>query len=232
VQLRKCSALLASSVFISLIGGACATTGGSSSVESTQVASATPLRNLRSCSNSTPNDIRCQDWNNIVVPASVCNAKGTVRLREGKSSVYSDAWPEYDSVEVVAGSEDDEPEVVYGDLDQDGHEEALLALWCTNGSGTASGQLGQGWVVFRLADRLRPVGEILPRTAGDGRPTYIGGVHPTSAGLIVTTEYWYGRHDMTCCPRGRARTTWQYKGGRVSHVATVITRQPPNEQPG
>lgn len=54
-----------------------------------------------------------------------------------------------------------------GDLGNDGVVEAVVPVWCTNGGGTASGQLGHGLVVFTMSHGRPAVTGIIATTEPD-----------------------------------------------------------------
>jgi hypothetical protein len=82
-------------------------------------------------------DLRGVDWENASVPAAICGGEGAIRLHEGVAIVSSRRWtddwqgPATTEVpgQVEVWSYGDE---VYGDIDGDGHDEAVVPLWwCT-----------------------------------------------------------------------------------------------------
>jgi hypothetical protein len=93
------------------------------------------------------------DWENASVPAAICGGEGAIRLHEGVALVssrrWTDDWRGNATTEVPGQVEvwsyGDE---VYGDIDGDGRDEAVVPLWCTNGGGTGGGQLGQGLAIM------------------------------------------------------------------------------------
>lgn len=96
----------------------------------------------RYCAGS--DDIHCTDWKSVQIPASVCGVDGTVHLSEGRASVKSSRWPEYELVDVRVFVEDEFGSLVsYGDIDGDDKPEAAVSTWCNNRGGTAGGQLAQ-----------------------------------------------------------------------------------------
>ena len=116
--------------------------------------------------------------------------------------------------------------MVYGDLDGDGSDEAALAVSCSNGGGTAAGALAYVQVIFRAGPRYPvAVGVITARQ----QPKH---VLPTlltvtfGRGRVQVREAFYGRGDGTCCPSGRARSTWTYRNGKLRFVSSRVTRRP------
>jgi hypothetical protein len=124
-------------------------------------------------------DLRGVDWENASVPAAICGGEGAIRLHEGVAIVSSRRWtddwqgPATTEVpgQVEVWSYGDE---VYGDIDGDGRDEAVVPLWCTNGGGTGGGQLGHGLAIMSgVAGKVSSLG--IARTAQDprGRPRAI-----------------------------------------------------------
>jgi len=166
-------------------------------------------------------DLRRVNWESASLPGRVCGVRHPIRLRRGKAFVASPRWPRLRRIEVAAGW----APVVYGDLDQDGHDEAALGVECSNGGGTAAGALAYAQVIFRPG-RTRPivVGVITPRHQGKGElPTLL--TVRFGDRRLVAREAFYGPHDGTCCPSGRALTTWAYRKGTLRFVESRITRR-------
>lgn len=178
--------------------------------------------------------IRTVDWNSTGVPASICGGAGFVTLHGGdglvSSALWPDAWQGGDPAVLpnqVAISVS--PVVEYGDVDGDGYEDAAVSIWCTNGGGTAAGQLTNGLALFSDA-----TGDLeLLGTISTSRPTtshvpYFSSTH-IARGSVTVTERWYGPVDGTCCPTGRARTVWTYNGqGFVMGETDIIAKPKPD----
>lgn len=169
------------------------------------------------------NGLRAIDWRSATLPGSACGATGPIRLRAGQAFVRSSAWPWWSVVEV------DLRPAAYGDLDGDGRDEAAVGVVCSNGGGTASGQLGFATVVFRARDReLRVVGVVRPRQPLDpeaGHVPLLGRVEIRRR-RVVAEELWYGPRDGTCCPSGRATTIWTYARGSLPASRTIVVVRP------
>jgi hypothetical protein len=130
-------------------------------------------------------------------------------------------WP---AVDVVTGWDP----VRYGDLDADGRDEAVLNVSCSNGGGTAAGQLAFASVVFAARGRwLRSIGIITPRQPLDGEAIHVPIVRTEIRGpKLIGYEAWYGPKDGTCCASGRATTVWTYQNGALHAGRTTIERRP------
>lgn len=162
-------------------------------------------------------------WKDAAVPGSVCGSlQPIVQLHEGQGFAISHRWPPLSIVEFVGGSDP----VVYGDLDGDGRDEAAVGVYCSNGGGTADGVLADARVIYTAAARAPSVlGVIRPRAQSHGRPALIQ-VTQIERGTIKVLETLYGSNDSTCCPTGRAVTTWALRNGKLVPRATTITKAP------
>jgi hypothetical protein len=153
-----------------------------------------------SATTTPPTDFRSTSWNSAVLPGSVCKAPGEIRLHSGQASVLSSR--------LVSGTGHvyaSLATVAYGTLSRNMPEVAAVNVWCTNGAGTAGDVLATHVPYFFTSP---------------------GGIE-FSPGRIVVRELWYGPGgDATCCPSGRATSTWSYLNGKIVHLGTVVTKQP------
>lgn len=158
-------------------------------------------------------DLRSFDWDNASVDTSFCGGQGSETLEGGKGFVYTTEFPPHWIVDISLA----EP-IVYGDLTGDQRDEALVPLWCTNGGGTAAGQLAYGIEVFTSADGdVEYLGTIEPEPPQSPQHTsYIDDAKTTvEKGRVVVEEVFYEPKDSTCCPTGRRTSTWMVQDGRV-----------------
>jgi hypothetical protein len=163
------------------------------------------------------------DWSKVALPGGVCGSSRPIRPHDHYIRADVDL-PWWNPV-VVSWS----ATPVYGDLDGDGRDEAALNGNCANGGGTASGQLAFFGVVFKAVGRsLRVVGIVTPRQPLTLDMTHValGSVRSMGGGEVVVSEYRYGPYDGTCCPSGRAATTWIYSHGRLRQPRSEIRRRP------
>ena len=117
----------------------------------------------------------------------------------------------------------------FGDVEEPGVSDAAVPLECDNNAGTADGELLYSLAVFSgRTGRPQLLGSITPRVQHGHEPaTLIGG---TRRGVgwqrneLVIKEFFYGPHDGTCCPSGRAESAWILSGGRLRPGHTTITR--------
>jgi hypothetical protein len=117
---------------------------------------------------------------------------------------------------------------VFGDLTGDGHDEAALDVDCTNGGGTAGGQLAFSEVVFQaVGTLLRVVGVRTPRQPLEPESHVpLSHVVAIERGKVVVSEAWYGPNDGDCCASGRARTIWTFSAGKLRPTRTTVLRKP------
>jgi hypothetical protein len=172
---------------------------------------------------SRPPGIRAMGWNEVQVPALACWASKPIRLHDGAAVARTARWSAYLPDHQVTVYREDH--VAYGDLDGDGLDEAALGIVCTNGGGTAGGQLAVAQVIFRLVSgSLHAVGIVRPRVrAGVAYHVPLVSVQILLR-RVVATEYFYGPRDGDCCASGLARTIWRYVNGSLLPGPTVVTR--------
>jgi hypothetical protein len=123
----------------------------------------------------------------------------------------------------------------YGDLDGDGTtDEAAVGVVCSNGGGTAAGQLGFFYVIVGARENvLRLMGVVTPRQPLDpdaGHVPLLGSVE-ILRGRLLAQEAWYGPSDGTCCPSGRAATIWTYASGKLRPSRTIVVLRPSRQLP-
>jgi hypothetical protein len=185
---------------------------------------------LASASSASP--LKTVDWPNALVPASVCGGYGSVRLHNSYGLVSSSRWPDAWNSNEPAVMADQVQVAFHGPVRYgtvaDGRAEAFVPIWCTNGGGTAGGQLGQSLVVFHGAPAgLAVTGIITPSQANDHTMAYFdNSATRMEAGRITLEELFYGPDDSTCCPTGRAEDVWAVEGANLVPIVSHVTRQP------
>jgi hypothetical protein len=179
------------------------------------------------------NPLKFVDWANAAVPASVCGGQGSVRLHHSYGLVSSPRWPDAwnsnesavmaDQVQVAFSGP-----VRYGTVMADGRPEAFVPIWCTNGGGTADGQLGQGLVVYHeTRDGPAVTGIIATSPSTNQRMAYFNNdATRLERGRVTLDELFYGPDDSPCCPTGRAQGTWAVDNGTLAQRASRVTREP------
>jgi hypothetical protein len=187
--------------------------------------------------------IRTVDWSNIAVPGRTCLAAGDIQLRDGEALIRHDERGHpvlHDENRNLVGSEGDGVryvhltlgDVFYGDLEGSGGDVAAVRLSCDNNGGMAAGRLLHSIVVFRERAGTPVVLAVLsPRhQPEDAMPTGLI-VRTISPGRMVVEEGFYGPWDLTCCPTGRAITTWVLSAGKLVPGTTRVTVSPPTDPP-
>jgi hypothetical protein len=180
-------------------------------------------------------DIHAVHWQKATLPGAACRATKPIRLspigpqnRYGEASIRSvdDPWwlPLRVAIGVTSGGG-----VAFGDLDGDGRDEAVIGVECSNGGGTAGGQLRFSAVVVGVSGGdLRLLGIITTRQPLGGFGVHVPLVSVRSRdiqnGQVTAREAWYGPHDGTAGPSGRASTTWVYSNGRMVPRRTTVLR--------
>jgi hypothetical protein len=179
--------------------------------------------------------LRKVDWANVTLPGAVCAVKHPIHLhrrtaflreiprRWAQPLSYQREQRLRHGVRVDAAWE----QVSYGRLGAGGPDAAGLAVSCSNGGGTADGVLAYAWVVFTGRERnLDVAGIVTPQGPQPPHelPTLVKIVF--THGGITAREYWYGHRDGTCCPSGRATTTWTYVAGRLRPRRALVTKRP------
>ena len=121
-----------------------------------------------------------------------------------------------------------EKPVRYGTVMADGRPEAFVPIWCTNGGGTAGGQLGQGLIVYHQTRHgLAVTGIITTSQSNDQTMAYFNNeATRIDRGRVTLEEFFYGPDDSTCCPTGRAEDVWIVEGGTLVQSESHVTRQP------
>lgn len=170
-----------------------------------------------------PQDVNLHrvDWANATLPGSVCGSSRPIRVHARRAVIRSARWPKA-AVHVNAGL----APVVYGDVDQDGVDEAALYVDCNDGSGTAAGVFAYAQIIF-TAGRRGPVavGVITPRQQRPRVPATLIRV-TIRPWQVIARESWYGPRDRTCCPTGRSTTVWTYALGLLIPGTTTVTSRP------
>jgi hypothetical protein len=196
----------------------CALAGGFGGSWTPEPAPAAPTKvtyEIHATVSSDSIDLHRVAWGNVTLPGRACGVRAPVRLRDGKATVDP-------HLEVNAGWH----RVVYGDLDFDRRDEAAVSVACSNGGGTADSVWAYAVVLFKAgASAPIPVAVIRPQHHVKRMPATLLQV-TIRPRRVRGREAFYGRNDGTCCPSGRAVSTWVYARGRLKLAGTRVTREP------
>jgi hypothetical protein len=167
------------------------------------------------------------NWGEVSLPGSVCGAARSIQLHHRHAVISTRRFASVlgDGLHQVTVNSGWNP-VVHADLDGDGRDETALVVACETGGGTADDVLAYAQVIFTTTgDRAKALGVVVPRVQlKDELPTLL--TVTIRRGSIVAHETFYGSHDGTCCPSGRATTIWVYRSHSLKPKAPSITRQP------
>jgi hypothetical protein len=174
--------------------------------------------------------LRAVNWSAVTLPP-VCGGSRPIGLHRGIGYVtpIPKRWSSADfygvhSVQVWA----DWGPVVYGDLGGDAGQVAALDFSCTNGGGTADGELLNGYVVFSgEGDKLSVVGVVSPQAQHPASDPVSTVEIAIATGKITAQEFWslYKPHSLTEVGHW-ATTVWAYGHGRLSSGKPVVTARP------
>ncbi len=99
---------------------------------------------------------------------------------------------------------------LFGDVDDDGDDEAIVVLWTTSG--------GSGTFDYLAVVDRRPAGTLNLATAELGDRVKLRDARVTD-GRIVLETLEAGPGDAMCCPGQRRRRTWELRGEELVEVA-------------
>lgn len=171
-----------------------------------------------------PPGLKAVTWGDISVPGSLCFQSSPIQLHNGQAqrldSVHGypnagSSGPSYVDIE------DNYAPVRYFDL-APGVPVAFVPIECNNNGGTADGVILYALLVYEGGPgHVTLIGTIRPRVQPpDVLPTLLG-VQSVTAGRIVVSESWYRPHDGTCCPSGKATSTWGYSHGAIYPMSST-----------
>jgi hypothetical protein len=176
-------------------------------------------------------DLHTFDWKNIAAPGQACLTVRDVRLSNGSALIPdpkngipinpSGNGQRFDRLQ------EGPAEVTYGDLEDDQHPVAVVPLACSNNGGTADGVILYSLAVYSgRTGKLQLLGLITPRRQPANELATLLDHPQISPGAITVDEAWYGPRDGTCCPTGRATSSWNYSAGRLQPGHTEIDAYP------
>ncbi|MCW2673839.1 MAG: hypothetical protein JWP14_2428 [Frankiales bacterium] len=167
----------------------------------------------------------------MTLPGAVClQSQQLLQVRDGRVRIrdrrgYPDHPGQVSYFNLTASMNG----IVYGDLEGAGVSDAAVPLACDNNGGTADGQLLFSIAIFsgKGGDR-HLIGLVTPRVQPKANHVTIIGTFDDAVVItphrLFVQEVFYGTHDPTCCPSGRATTTWTFQLGRLKPAASRVTR--------
>jgi hypothetical protein len=156
-----------------------------------------------------------RSWQNARVTAEFCGVAEAVRVVDGLATAPSTIFSE---VTLFVGTPS------YGTLDEPVGPVAAVPVGCNNGGGTGAGDLASAYMIVAERDgRLLSFAEITPKAHVGERAHKVFAV-TFGDQAIEAHELWYRSEDATCCPSGRAATTWTYQDGTFTPSPAHITR--------
>jgi LppP/LprE lipoprotein len=167
-----------------------------------------------------PDDIRAVDFGEVAPPGSAC-AEGLRFTPPAAIPVAQGQSPMLDIGRFTRLRVD--PHVVYGDLDGDGHDEAVVHVVCTYGANGAEdtlhvwAQTGAGRTVHEASLTEPP-----PSVSGPLPPAVDDVVVDGRRVEVTWTQYAAG--DPNCCPSRLATVTYELDGDRLDSVGRPVTR--------
>jgi hypothetical protein len=174
-------------------------------------------------------DLHRIHWNGVTLPGAACDAPSPIHLHDGRALVTPvparfahDSFGAQHGLAVFAAGREG---VTYGDLAGAGSEAAGVRVDCTNGGGSADGELMFSWVIFAAAgSRPSVLGIVTARVQpAHELPTLM--TIAIAPGRITVHESFYGPGDPTCCSSGRATTIWTYAERALQPGTPAITHQ-------
>jgi hypothetical protein len=179
-------------------------------------------------------DLHQVDWGNVTIPGGWFRGPASVKLHDGTAKGVPTTIPNpltntNNETEEVSAAPD---QVVYGDLDGDGRDEAAMYV-LVNPVGVAAADRAAGWVVFRGGSNgPEVIGVATPRVHPyntwdpEGKDAHIPLLKSAEIqrDRVVVQEFYYQSSDATCCPSGRATTTWSFSNGGLAPGTPQVTQ--------
>lgn len=176
-------------------------------------------------------DLRTADLKNVDVPGDVCDLPDPVQLRKGAAHLEDPrGWPDH-SLHGKKFINVTEWKTRFGSFEGPRTSDAVISLICDNNGGTADGQIKFTLGVYSgKSGTPRLLGLITPQLQPKHEHATLLGVAPAYLRFgphrITVKEAFYGPHDGTCCPTGRASTTWTYDGQQLTPSSPRVLRHP------
>ncbi|MFJ8967428.1 MULTISPECIES: hypothetical protein [Streptomyces] len=163
-----------------------------------------------------PADLRDVNWDDVPVPGDFCGIPGLVPVdHTGDATATSRTWG---PVRVTRTKN-----IIYGDTDGDGRDEAVVFVGCDDNGATQNEGTAVAYAVYaHVGKNLAVLGSMTPRQKTVMYHTRLVGAE-FEPGRIIVHEKWYRANDAHCCPSGDATTVWTRDGNRLEPGAPRVT---------
>jgi hypothetical protein len=152
---------------------------------------------------------------NATIPGSTCHSPNPIKLHKGHGK--SVKWHGQHLVVDSYGKP------IYGDLTNDGQDEAFLYVLCSTGGGTAASEVRSNWVVFTGGSgQVAVLGVMYPKHQWLNSAASIMSDPVIANGTATVRETIWFTDDHTCCGTGRAKTTWWFHNGALRVKSTTL----------
>jgi LppP/LprE lipoprotein len=164
--------------------------------------------------------VRGLDFTTVAQPGDTCadalpdDTPGRIPVERGESQLLD--VPSLTRLEV-------DGRVLYGDLDGDGDDEAIVRATCNFGANGAQDTVGVWSVDRRIPVLVDAVSAAPASVADDSRfPPAVHDVAVVDDELVVTFTT-YTDDDPHCCPTGQATVSYQLDGGDLAAAGRPVT---------
>jgi len=167
-----------------------------------------------------PSDIRAVDFGEVAPPGSAC-AEGLRFTPPAAIPVARGRSPVLDIGRVTRLEVD--PNVVYGDLNGDGNDEAVVHVICTYGANGAEDTV-HVWTQTRAGRTVHEASlSEPPRSITGPLPPAVTDLAVDGRQVEVT---WtgYAAGDPNCCPSRLTTVSYELDGDRLDRVGRAVTR--------
>lgn len=179
-----------------------------------------PISAVREPAASAPVDsIRSVDFGDLPQPGAACatalpwTPPRRVDVRGGSSSILDLGM----LTRLVV-----HPGVVYGDVDGDGQDDAVVHVTCAYGANAADDSV-HVWSLQRGAPYLRASVAEPPLSVTGSLPPAVEHV-AVSGGRVAVTWTHYADADPNCCPSLETTIRYTFDGGRLQPGGSPVTR--------
>jgi hypothetical protein len=161
--------------------------------------------------------IRLLNFSELDQRGSACaavpgEAPSTIQVSGGESSVIDEEWLSRLVVDEAA---------LYGDLDGDGADEAVVHTVCEYGANGSQDQI-QVWDVATGSSQPLATLDEPPDEISDGLPPTVKGVSVEGDSLRVTWSH-YDEGEARCCPGLESVARYQVSDGEIEQVGDLQT---------